>query len=184
MAISFGTNRAIDLDLVKNPGNISLVGVRSFAEGIIPGSRSKLASWPIPYVPCPKHARKTFTVSRSHTPHILEITMRSLSLIAVGLYLAGTAYAVTYPVKLSSGNPRILVDQNNIPFLMVGDSPQSLIVNLSATNAAFYVADRATNGFNTLLVDAICTTYTFGPTQCQPVEWDIAVHEHHCRRLL
>ena len=57
--------------------------------------------------------------------------MRSLSLIAVGLYLAGTAFAVNYPVKLSSSNPRILVDQNNIPFLMVGDSPQSLIVNLS-----------------------------------------------------
>ena len=45
---------------------------------------------------------------------------------------------------------------------MVGDSPQSLIVNLSATNAPFYVADRASNGFNTLLMDAICTTYTFG----------------------
>jgi uncharacterized repeat protein (TIGR01451 family) len=68
-----------------------------------------------------------------------------------------------YPVKISSNNPRILVDQNNVPFLMVGDSPQSLIVNLSAANAAFYVADRATNGFNTLLMDAICTTYTFGP---------------------
>jgi uncharacterized repeat protein (TIGR01451 family) len=67
-----------------------------------------------------------------------------------------------YPVKISSSNPRILVDQNNIPFLMTGDSPQSLIANLSFTNAAYYVADRATNGFNTLLIDAICTTYTFG----------------------
>ena len=89
--------------------------------------------------------------------------MRRLCLIAIGLYLGGTVFAVTYPVKISSSNPRILVDQNNIPFLMVGDSPQSLIVNLSATNAALYVADRATNGFNTLLMDAICTTYTFGP---------------------
>ncbi len=88
--------------------------------------------------------------------------MCRLSLIALGLFLCDTVFAVTYPVKISSSNPRILVDQNNIPFLMVGDSPQSLIVNLSATNAAFYVADRATNGFNTLLMDAICTTYTFG----------------------
>src|SRR5277367_414768 len=68
-----------------------------------------------------------------------------------------------YPVKVSGSNARILVDQNNRPFLMVGDSPQSLIVNLSAADAAFYLADRATNGFNTVLVDAICTTYTGGP---------------------
>jgi hypothetical protein len=81
----------------------------------------------------------------------------------VGLCLCEAAFATVYPVKTSSSNPRILVDQNNIPFLMVGDSPQSLMVNLSATNAAFYVADRATNGFNTLLMDAICTTYTYGP---------------------
>jgi hypothetical protein len=89
--------------------------------------------------------------------------MRQLPFIAIGLCLCGTVLAATYPVKISSSNPRILVDQNNIPFLMVGDSPQSLIVNLSAANAASYLADRATNGFNTVLVDAICTTYTGGP---------------------
>ena len=93
--------------------------------------------------------------------------MRQLCFIALGFYLCGTVFAVTYPLKISSSNPRILVDQNNIPFLMVGDSPQSLIVNLSATNAALYVADRATNGFNTLLMDAICTTYTFGPANAR-----------------
>ena len=83
-----------------------------------------------------------------------------IGLLPIWLYSVGGS--PVYPVKISSSNPRILVDQNNVPFLMVGDSPQSLMVNLSATNAAFYVADRATNGFNTLLVDAICTTYTFG----------------------
>src|SRR5579859_2746057 len=88
--------------------------------------------------------------------------MRRLGIILLGLCFCEAAVATVYPVKISTSNPRILVDQNNVPFLMVGDSPQSLIANLSATNAAFYVADRATNGFNTLLVDAICTTYTFG----------------------
>ena len=68
-----------------------------------------------------------------------------------------------YPVKIS-GSGRYLVDQNNVPFLMVGDSPQSLIVNLSATNAAFYFTDRATNGFNSVWVDLLCATYTRGPT--------------------
>jgi hypothetical protein len=89
--------------------------------------------------------------------------MHRYGIIIVGLCFCEAAFATVYPVKISGSNPRILVDQKNIPFLMVGDSPQSLMVNLSATNAALYVADRATNGFNTLLVDAICTTYTFGP---------------------
>ncbi|HUA38717.1 MAG TPA: DUF4038 domain-containing protein [Candidatus Sulfopaludibacter sp.] len=89
--------------------------------------------------------------------------MRQLRFIVIGLCLCGTVFAATYPVKISSSNPRLLVDQNNIPFLMVGDSPQSLIVNLSLTSATSYLTDRATNGFNTVLVDAICTVYTGGP---------------------
>ena len=45
---------------------------------------------------------------------------------------------------------------------MVGDAPHSLVVNLSSSNAAIYLADRATNGFNTLWVEALCNTYTGG----------------------
>lgn len=93
----------------------------------------------------------------------VEKIIGRLTVIAIGWFLAGTVLAATYPVKISSRNPRNLVDQNNIPFLIVGDSPQALLVNLSAMNTAAYVVDRATNGFNTLLVDAICTTYTGGP---------------------
>src|SRR5690242_15644521 len=65
-----------------------------------------------------------------------------------------------FPVKIGSSNPRILVDQKNAPFLMVGDSPQSLVANLSFSDASFYITDRAQHGFNTLLVDIICTTET------------------------
>src|SRR3974390_576365 len=115
-------------------------------------------------------ASNTFLVRGGQGPKSMEKTLCRLSLIAVGLFLCDTVLAVTYPVKISSSNPRILVDQNNVPFLMVGDSPQSLIVNLSATNAAIYVADRATNRFNTLLIDAICTTYTFGPPDASLVD--------------
>src|SRR4029077_13376801 len=35
-----------------------------------------------------------------------------------------------YPLR-ASANSRYLVDQNNVPFLLVGDSPQALIGNLS-----------------------------------------------------
>src|SRR5271166_5434763 len=92
------------------------------------------------------------------------LIIRQFWVVVIGLLFGASAFGASYPVKISGSNPRILVDQNNVPFLMVGDSPQSLIVNLSATNAAFYLADRATNGFNTVLVDAICTYYTAGPT--------------------
>jgi len=92
--------------------------------------------------------------------------MNQLRIIVIGmllLELLPAGASPVYPVKVSGSNPRILVDQNDVPFLMVGDSPQSLMVNLSAANAAFYFANRATNGFNTVLMDAICTTYTYGP---------------------
>src|ERR1039458_10195569 len=52
--------------------------------------------------------------------------------------------------------------QNNAPLLMVGDSPHSLIVNLSASDAAAYLADRAAHGINSLWVELLCVGYTGG----------------------
>src|SRR5256885_10684563 len=49
-----------------------------------------------------------------------------------------------------SANARYLVDQNNAPYLILGDSPQALIVNLTTNEAAAFFADRAAHGFNTL----------------------------------
>lgn len=53
-----------------------------------------------------------------------------------------------YPLKLSA-NHRYLVDQNNHPFLIVGDSPQGLMGRLTERDAENYFADRAAHGFNT-----------------------------------
>jgi hypothetical protein len=61
-----------------------------------------------------------------------------------------------------STNRRYLVDQNNGPFLIVGDSPQSLIVNLSTADANMYFANRQANGFNTVWINVLCATYTAG----------------------
>ena len=62
-----------------------------------------------------------------------------------------------YPLKASANN-RYLVDQNNVPFLMVGDSPQTLIVNLSQADAATYMANRRKYGINTLWINILCNT--------------------------
>jgi hypothetical protein len=65
------------------------------------------------------------------------------------------------PLKASS-NGRYVTDQNGVPFLILGDSPHSLLVNLSAADASSYMADRKANGFNSILVQALCNTYTGG----------------------
>jgi hypothetical protein len=60
-----------------------------------------------------------------------------------------------YPLKPSSNN-RYLVDENNAPFLMVGDCPQTLIANLSEAEAATYMANRQKYGINTLWINLLC----------------------------
>jgi hypothetical protein len=56
----------------------------------------------------------------------------------------------------ASGNNRYLVDQNNAPFLMIGDSPQHLITNLSQKEAAAFMANRRGYGINTLWINLLC----------------------------
>jgi hypothetical protein len=63
-----------------------------------------------------------------------------------------------YPLKASS-NHRYLVDQNNVPVLLVGDSPHSMFVNLNSADLATYLANRQGHGFNILWVEAFCSDY-------------------------
>jgi hypothetical protein len=60
----------------------------------------------------------------------------------------------TYPLKLGPTR-RYLVDQNDAPFLMVGDAAWSLIAQLSPAQADTYLANRRRLGFNTILVSLI-----------------------------
>ena len=66
-----------------------------------------------------------------------------------------------YPVKVSS-NHRYLVDRNNKPFLIVGDCPQSLTVNLSLAQTEMYFSNRQAHGFNVMWANLLCTVYTAG----------------------
>lgn len=86
-----------------------------------------------------------------------EATMRFLILLAFAASALGQS---VYPLK-ASGNSRFLVDQNNMPFLLVGDSPQSLIGVLSEANASAYFADRSVHGFNAVWLNLLCDGYTF-----------------------
>jgi hypothetical protein len=64
----------------------------------------------------------------------------------------------TYPLKMSA-NRRYLVDQNNTPFLIAGDSPQGLL-HLTPADQQLYIADRKAKDINALWVSLLCTTYS------------------------
>src|SRR5579871_2306719 len=83
----------------------------------------------------------------------------ALFLLLLGL--SASAAAPAYPLQ-KSANGRYLVDQNGVPFLITGDSPQALMVNISESDAANYFADRAAFGFNTVWINLLCNTYTGG----------------------
>lgn len=68
-----------------------------------------------------------------------------------------------FPLAVSS-NGRFLQTAAGTPFLMVGDSPQSLIGNLTEASADSYFTDRVAHGFNTLWINLLCDDYTFCST--------------------
>jgi hypothetical protein len=68
---------------------------------------------------------------------------------------ANPASSPAYPLKVSA-NRRYLVDQNNIPFLIAGDSPQALPVMVSTSDAAKYFDDRESHGFNSMWINVLC----------------------------
>jgi len=68
---------------------------------------------------------------------------------------------VAFPVKVSADH-RYLLDQDDKPWLMDGDSPQCLTANLSTADMEYFFADRASHGFDAAWVNLICGPYTFG----------------------
>jgi hypothetical protein len=55
-----------------------------------------------------------------------------------------------------------LVDQNGVPFLIAGESPQALIVNLTEKDAELFFANRVSHGFNAVWINLLCRTGTGG----------------------
>src|SRR5215467_80959 len=66
-----------------------------------------------------------------------------------------------FPLKVGPTG-RYLVDRRGRPFLIVGDSPQALIADLSEAQADQFFADRQSAGFNSVWINLLCNTYTGG----------------------
>jgi len=67
--------------------------------------------------------------------------------------------ATTFPLTLSGNH---LVDASGTPFLIIGDSPWSLIVGPKESSIAFYIDNRAAKGINAFILNAIESYYN-GP---------------------
>jgi hypothetical protein len=88
-------------------------------------------------------------------------TRRILALFIFLPLVAKATATPAYPLK-AIANGRYVVDSNDVPFLIIGDAPHSLLANLNNANADMYLADRGRNGFNALWVELLCDSYTGG----------------------
>ena len=93
-------------------------------------------------------------------PDWLTLQLASPLLISLAL-VAEAATAPAYPLK-ASANGRYVVDSNNIPFLIIGDAPHSILAKLNNADATTYLTDRGSNGFNALWIELLCDSYTGG----------------------
>jgi cytochrome c biogenesis protein CcdA len=62
-----------------------------------------------------------------------------------------------------SSNGKYLIYQNGTPFLINGDSPWSLIVQLNNTDVQYYLDNRQSKGFNTILVNLVEHSFSSNP---------------------
>ena len=97
-------------------------------------------------------------------PHEITATQKGTAWVMqlVAFKTAGSTPPHTaYPLKVGPTG-RYLVDQQGVPFLITGDSPQALMVNLSEAEADAFFADRQAAGFNAVWINLLCATYTGG----------------------
>src|ERR1041384_2988632 len=103
-----------------------------------------------------------------HTSLVSRLVSAGL-VLASALAFAGTStgsresrsasVAYRFPLHVAPSK-RYLVDQANRPFLLVGRSPQALIGDLNAADAAAYISNRRKYGINALWVNLLCAKYT------------------------
>ncbi len=86
---------------------------------------------------------------------------KAAPVIAAAPAIASRTADPVYPLK-AGPTGRYLVDQRNRPFLIVGDSPQAMMVNVSEADAERYLSDRARAGFNAVWVNLLTGDYTGG----------------------
>src|SRR6266581_3747356 len=72
---------------------------------------------------------------------------------------SATTAGTLFPLHTEAGK-RYLVDAAGNPFLMLGESPQAMIGNLTEAEAELFLVNRKSHGFNTVWVNLLCASYT------------------------
>jgi len=90
------------------------------------------------------------------------LILRAVFPLLTSLVLVAQAAATpAYPLR-PSANGRYVVDSNNVPFLIIGDAPHSILANLNNSDAVTYLTDRGQRGFNALWIELLCDGAVFG----------------------
>jgi hypothetical protein len=88
--------------------------------------------------------------------------LQALLVLTVSLALGAALRAdAAFPLKIGPTG-RYLVDQKGVPFLIAGESPQAMTVNVSEADAEMFFANRQSHGFNTAWINLLCAKYTGG----------------------
>lgn len=86
----------------------------------------------------------------------------SIALVTILWFLNVSQAEAAQSLEISP-NGRYLTDQNGIPFLIHGDSPWSIIVQLTKEEADEYLESRRQKGFNSIVVNLIEYEYATQP---------------------
>jgi hypothetical protein len=97
------------------------------------------------------HFSNYFNLQRRSMARAFRCVAWVAGLIVIGL-VNGAEYS--FPLR-ASHNHHFLVDQQERPFLVVGDTAWSLIADLNVADAKRYLDDRQAKGFNSILVNLI-----------------------------
>lgn len=100
------------------------------------------------------NARQNKTRDLFHASWLSMIYILLLLVVANKVGLVAQAATPHYPLQVSA-NRRYLVDRDNVPFLLQGDAPWSLISAVTKSEAVEYLENRRALGFNTLMVNLV-----------------------------
>ena len=84
----------------------------------------------------------------------MPATLRAILVSVLLLATASAAWASAFPLRIDDAGS-YLVDSDDHPFLMHGDTAWSLIAELTREEVDVYLADRRSRGFNTIVVSLI-----------------------------
>jgi len=84
--------------------------------------------------------------------HLVRLVLALLGPLAL---VGAASAAAVHPLKVGPTG-RYLVDQNNVPFLIAGESPQAMIGAVSEADAELFFINRHAHGFNTVLISLLC----------------------------